>query len=100
MSVRHVDIFSNDPFAGNRTLLARVRLNGTPHLEMVIEPDAKTDDRRMWSFLSAQVGFDPKGNPKGFLEALPKAVDATYIAASDVHDESTCPFAAGHTLQG
>jgi hypothetical protein len=91
--VRHVDIFSNDPLAGSRQLLAKVQMNGAPELELIIEPDAKTDDKRMWSFLCSRVGFDPKSNPKGFLEALPQSIDATYVAATEVHDEADCPFA-------
>ena len=91
--MRHVDIFSNDPLGGSRRLLAKVQMNGAPELELIIEPEAKTDDKRMWTFLSSCVGFDPKSNPKGFLEALPQSIDATYVAANDVHDEAHCPFA-------
>ena len=89
----HVDIFSNDPLAGSRKLLAQVQMNGLPELELVIEPDAKTDEKRMWTFLCSCVGFDPKADPTGFLEALPKSIDATYVAASGVHDQAHCPFA-------
>lgn len=91
--VRHVDIFSNDPLAGSRQLLAKVQMNGAPELELVIEPEAKTDDKRMWTYLCSQVGFDPKSNPEGFLEALPQSIDATYVAATQVHDDAHCPFA-------
>lgn len=91
--IRHVDIFSNDPLAGSRHRIARVQLNGGPTLELFIEPDAKTDDKRMWNFLCSRVSFKPEDNPRGFLEALPQSIDATYVAATDVHDDGSCPFA-------
>lgn len=97
--VRHVDIFSNDPLVGSRQLLAKVQMNGAPTLELVIEPDANTDDKRMWTFLCSQVGFDPKTDPTGFLEALPQAIDATYVAATGVHDPAHCPFADASYLR-
>jgi hypothetical protein len=74
-------------------------MNGAPWLEMFIEPEAKTDEKQMWTYLSSQVGFDPRDDPKRFLEALPQSIDATYVGASVIHDEATCPFAHGKTLR-
>jgi len=97
--VRHVDIFNNDPLAGSRQRIARVQLNGGPKLELFIEPDANTDDKRMWSFLCSRVSFKPEDDPGAFLEALPQSIDATYVAATDVHDEGSCPFANGNYVR-
>jgi len=94
--VRHVDIISNDPLAGEEHLIARVWMNGGPELELYISPDSKADKAYMWSYLSSRVRLDPKKDPKGFLEALPLAIDATYVVASSVHVADDCPFGDAH----
>ncbi len=49
----------------------------------------------MWSYLTSRVQFDPKVDPVAFLEALPDAIDATYVLASGVHEDGQCPFPLG-----
>jgi hypothetical protein len=90
--VRHVDIISNDPLAGRRRLLAKVQLNGQPELELLLGQDTWANERSMWAYLCSQVELDPMADPNGFLEALPRSIDATYVVASDVHDDAHCPF--------
>jgi hypothetical protein len=90
--VRHVDIISNDPLAGRRRLLAKVQLNGKPELELFLGRDTRANEASMWTYLRSQVELDPMTDPNGFLEALPQSIDATYVVASDVHDEAHCPF--------
>jgi hypothetical protein len=97
--VRHVDIVSNDPLAGSQQLLARVALNGNPELEIEMADGAKTDQQHIWTYLCSRVAVDPKADPNGFLEALPQSIDATYVAASDVHDAAECPFAATNYIR-
>jgi hypothetical protein len=94
--VRHVDIISNDPLAGEEHLIARVWMNGGPELELYISPESNADKEYMWSYLSSRVRLDPKEDPKGFLEALPLAIDATYVVASSVHEADDCPFGGTH----
>jgi hypothetical protein len=91
--IRHVDIISNDPLAGTQRLLARVWMNGGPELELDIAPGSPTDKGYMWSYLMSRVRLDPKADPVAFLEALPDAIDATYVLASGVHENAQCPFA-------
>src|SRR5580658_5975074 len=90
--VRHVDIISNDPLAGTEQILARVWMNGGPRLELMMAPDANADEAFMWSYLESRVQIDPKVDPIAFLDALPQAIDATYVFASPVHETDECPF--------
>jgi hypothetical protein len=92
--VRHVDIISSDPLAGSQRLLAKVQLNGNPELELFLGDETKSDRHYMWSYLCSQVDLDPKADPQGFLEALPQSIDATYVLASQVHEDANCPFAS------
>jgi hypothetical protein len=87
-----VDIISNDPLAGCQRLLAKVQLNGNPELELFLGEDTNADGVAMWSYLRSQVHLDPADDPNAFLEALPQSIDATYILASEVHDDAHCPF--------
>jgi hypothetical protein len=90
----HVDIVSNEPLASEPRLLARVILNGGPGLEMDLET-GKTSEQQMWSYLCSRVRIDPESDPRAFLKALALAIDATYVGASDVHDDAHCPFRRG-----
>jgi hypothetical protein len=93
--VRHVDIIINDPLAGEERVIARVWMNGGPELELSVSRDSNATEAQMWSYLKTRVRLDPKKDPVRFLEALPLAIDATYVVASPVHDEVDCPFEAG-----
>jgi hypothetical protein len=95
----HVDIVSNEPLASQPRLIARVILNGGPGLEMDLA-SGKTDRDQMWSYLCSRVQVDPNADPDAFLHALAPSIDATYVGASDVHDDEHCPFRGqvGHTL--
>jgi hypothetical protein len=91
--VRHVDIISNDPLAGTEQILARVWINGGPELELMMSRDADADALAlMWSYLQSRVAIDPKTDPNAFLDALPQAINATYVFASPVHEDDECPF--------
>jgi len=87
----HVDIVSNEPLASEPRLLARVILNGGPGLEMDLVSN-RTDRQKMWSYLCSRVQVDPEHDPTAFLEALARAIDATYVRASEIHDDAHCPF--------
>jgi hypothetical protein len=93
-TLKHVDIVSNEPLATEPRLIARVLLNGGPRLELrVLSPGGSKE--RMWSYLRSVVhGIDPDERPKQFFKALPDAIDATYLAASHIHDDAHCPFSS------
>lgn len=93
--VRHVDIFSNDPLSGSEQLIARVWMNGGPDLELRMGKGGG-DPAFMWSYLDSRVHIDRKKDPVAFLNALPSAIDATYVFASPVHEDDECPFADTH----
>jgi hypothetical protein len=87
----HVDIIRNEPLAGSSFVLAQVTLEASgSHLK--IETHDHTDEDAMWSYLQSRVRLDPVKEPKEFLHALPKAIDTTYVTASQVHDEAECPY--------
>jgi hypothetical protein len=91
--IRHVDIISSDPLAGTEQILARVWMNGGPALELMMSADANgADADLMWSYLESRVDIDPKEDPSAFLDALPQAIDATYVFASPVHEADECSF--------
>jgi hypothetical protein len=94
--VRHVDIISNDPLTGTEHVIARVWMNGGPELELTMSPDDDADVAYMWSYLVSRVHLDPKADPAAFLNALPQAIDATYVFASPVHEDGECPFDGLH----
>jgi hypothetical protein len=96
--VRHVDIIINDPLAGAERVIASVSMNGGPKLELSMSQDAEASKSQMWSYLKARVRLDPQDDPTGFLEALPLAIDATYVVASPVHDAADCPFPKGRRI--
>jgi hypothetical protein len=87
----HVDIVSNEPLSSESRLIARVVLNGGPALEMDLVSN-RTDQQKMWSYLCSRVPVDPKHDPGAFLKALALNINATYVHASDVHDDEHCPF--------
>lgn len=87
----HVDIVSNEPLASEPRLIARIVLNGGPHLEMELKSGRATEDQ-MWRYLRSRVGADPAREPRAFLQELAVAIDSTYVGASDVHDDDNCPF--------
>jgi hypothetical protein len=89
----HVDIFSNEPLANEPRLLARLVMNGGPGLDMYLATD-KTDEARMWSYLRSRAQADPDSEPDSFLRELATSIDSTYVGASDVHDDASCPFRA------
>jgi hypothetical protein len=95
-TLKHVDIVSNEPLTMEPRLIARVLLNGGPKLELrVLSPGGSKE--RMWSYLRSVVpNVDPDIRPKQFFKALPDAIDATYLAATDIHDEAHCPFRRGN----
>ena len=94
----HVDIVSNEPLASEPRLLARVILNGGPGLEMDLTTD-RTDERQMWSYLRSRVEINPDSDPEAFLKRLERAIDSTYVGASEVHDDANCPFLNSRTVQ-
>lgn len=89
--VRHVDIISNDPLGGTERLIARVWMNGGPELDLYV-PTQGSDVEYLWSYLRSRVKKDPKADPIGFLNALPAAINGTYVFASPVHETADCKF--------
>jgi hypothetical protein len=51
-----------------------------------------TDEQQMWSYLCSRVSVDPDDDPRAFLLALAPNIDATYVGASEIHDDAHCPF--------
>jgi hypothetical protein len=88
-ALRHVDIISNDPLAGQQRVLARLQMNGGP-LELHVMSGSNTDEATMWSYLISRVRLNPTDDPIAFLEALPGAIDSTYVFASSVHSAAQC----------
>jgi hypothetical protein len=95
-TLKHVDIVSKEPLASESRVIARVALNGGPKLELrVLSPGGSKE--RMWSYLKSVVpNVDPHERPRAFFKALPDAIDATYLMATDIHDEAHCPFRRGN----
>jgi hypothetical protein len=46
----------------------------------------------MWRYLCSRVSENPKTEPAAFLEALPAAIDSTYVVATRVHEDDECPY--------
>jgi hypothetical protein len=67
-------------------------MNGGPELEIDVDSGEASEIAYIWGFLQSKVHIDPKRNPIAFLNALPQAIDATYVFASQVHEDDTCPF--------
>ncbi|HWJ51040.1 MAG TPA: hypothetical protein VNR42_08470 [Solirubrobacteraceae bacterium] len=83
----HVDIIKTDPLATGEHRLARaVFENGV----VIID---KANDPGYWlSTLTVATAIDPAIEPKGFFEALPTALDGTYVYATRPHQDADCPI--------
>jgi len=88
----HVDVLINEPVAGYQKLLVKVGMNPAGELELQLPPGSEARGERTWTYLRSRVDFEPEDAPRDFLEALYHEIDATYVCASLVHDEKSCPF--------
>jgi hypothetical protein len=85
----HIDIVANNPLSAEETLLASLVLEDDT---LSLHLSGAKNDTMMWDYLRSRTTIDPDKEPKQFLEALPEAIDATYVYASQVHSSSDCPF--------
>jgi hypothetical protein len=83
----HVDIIKTDPLAtGERRLARAVFENGVVTID-------KANNPSYWlSTLTVATTIDPAIEPKDFLEALPTALDGTYVYATSPHEDADCPI--------
>lgn len=83
---RHVDIIKTDPLATSEHRLAQaIFAEGRVSIEETSEPE-------YWlATLAAATAIDPAAEPERFFEALPEALDGTYVYATPPHEDADCP---------
>jgi hypothetical protein len=83
----HVDIIKTDPLASGEHRLARaVYEGGAISIQDAADPD-------YWrATLAVATTIDPDDNPQQFFEALPAALDGTYVYATTPHEDAECPL--------
>lgn len=82
----HVDIIKTDPLAsGEHRLAQAVFENGAVSI-------GEASDPVYWrATLAVATAIDPDANPRQFFEALPTALDGTYVYATNPHEDDECP---------
>jgi hypothetical protein len=83
----HVDIVKTDPLASGEHRLARaVFEDGAVSIEDANNP-------AYWrSTLAQATAIDPDTSPQQFFDALPTALDGTYVYATSPHEDDECPL--------
>jgi hypothetical protein len=82
----HVDIIKTDPLAIGEHRLARAVFEGG-----AISIDKASDPEYWRATLTVATSIDPDAEPQNFLEALPAALDGTYVYATSPHEDDECP---------
>jgi hypothetical protein len=90
----HVDIIKTDPLAsGEHRLAQAVFENGAVRI-------VEANDPGYWrATLAVATTIDPDAHPQQFFEALPTALDGTYVYATTPHEDDECPL-THPTVQG
>ena len=83
----HVDIIKTDPLArGEHRLAQAVFENGTVSI-------VEASDPVYWrTTLAVATTIDPDARPREFFDALPSALDGTYVYATPPHEDDECPL--------
>ena len=95
--VRHVDLVSNEPLAGQQHLLARVYGDEDDKLQIqaVCGNESQLRDYLRGLVQGAGNGVD---DLTAFLQSLHDLIDATYVHASTPHHMDQCPFHDASTI--
>jgi hypothetical protein len=88
----HVDVVKNEWLAGYQYVVARVRaVAGRVEIE---SPEPETWEAVVLRPLQVRGRAEvfAEKEPGEFLRWLPEAIHGTYLFATDVHSEESCPF--------
>jgi hypothetical protein len=85
-STIHVDVVKNEWLAGYQVVVARLSLKAG-----IIDVDARDAEYREVA-LRPVGGIDPEADPEGFLRALADHVHGSYLFATELHDDGSCPY--------
>jgi hypothetical protein len=83
----HIDIIKADPLASGERCLARAVYEGG-----AVSIQGSNDPAYWRSTLATATTIDPDANPQYFFEALPRALDGTYVYATAPHEDDECPL--------
>src|SRR2546423_11261703 len=83
----HVDVIKNEWAAGIQHRVAAVSvIKGDVHID--------AGDPASWheTVMRAVADVEPRGNVRGFLDALHEGLSGSYLFATEPHDERSCPY--------
>jgi hypothetical protein len=91
----HVDVVKVDWGKGTQTQVARVS---------AIDDDVKVDGqyedviRRPYTDRKSGKLLEPTSDPERFIEQLHTVMGGSYLVATELHDDDSCPFRATDTV--
>ncbi len=95
----HVDLVQNDYAAGEHRVLGRVTSIGVRGV--LVDCDDSNLERVLAQPLfdfTTQTTASPTLDGDRYLAVLARSWDGTYILATPIHDEASCPFAATKSI--